>query len=128
MMCKADARARDRDREHCASGRPEVWLCQSGNHPVREVARELLLTVLAGYLGMQPDWVPLHLEPGRAPVVDARWQGMKLSISMSYAGGVALRTLCPGARVGVDLVEMAPMPACWPNRSFVAMALAIMPD
>lgn len=98
------------ERPELAAGRPQIWLCQSGHHPVREVARAHLRVILGAYLGMCPDRVPLYLAPGQAPRVDAPWQGLNLSISMSYAGGVALIGLCPGARIGVDLVEIMPMP------------------
>ena len=98
------------ERPALAAGRPQIWLCQSGHRPVREVARSHLRVILGAYLGMCPDRVPLHLAPGQAPRVDARWQGLSLSISLSYAGGVALIGLCPGAWIGVDLVEIAPMP------------------
>jgi 4'-phosphopantetheinyl transferase len=98
------------ERPELAAGRPHIWLCQSGNRPVREVARAYLRAILGAYLGMHPDRVPLHLVPGQAPRVDAPWQGLSLSISLSYAGGAALIGLCPGARIGVDLVEIVPMP------------------
>ena len=98
------------ERPELAAGRPHIWLCQSGNRPVREVARAHLRALLGAYLGVRPDRVPLHLAPGQAPRVDTPWQGLSLSISLSYAGGVALIGLCPGARIGVDLVEIAPMP------------------
>ena len=35
---------------------------------------------------------------------------MRLSISLSYAGDVALIGVCPGARIGVDLVGIASLP------------------
>lgn len=98
------------ERPELAAGRPQIWLCQSDNRPVREVARAHLRALLGAYLGMRPDRVPLHLAPGQAPRVDAPWQGLSLSISLSYAGGVALIGLCPGARIGVDLVEIVPIP------------------
>jgi len=87
-----------------------VWFCPAGNGPVREVARALLRDILANYLGTRPDHVPLRLEPGQAPSVAASWRGLGLSVSMSYAGGAALIGLCAGARIGLDLVEIVPMP------------------
>ena len=98
------------ERPDLDAGRLQAWLCPSGNGPVRDVARELLRDILAGYLEMHPDRVPLRLEPGQAPAVAASWQGLSLSISLSYAGGAALIGLCPGARIGLDLVEIVPMP------------------
>lgn len=98
------------ERPELAAGRPQIWLCQSGNRPLREVARAHLRALLGTYLGIRPDRVPLHLAPGQAPRVDTPWQGLSLSISLSYAGGVALIGLCPGARIGVDLVEIVPIP------------------
>ena len=98
------------ERPELAAGRPQIWLCQSGNRSGREVARALLRDILADYLETHPDHVPLRLDPGQAPSVAASWQGLSLSISLSYAGGVALIGLCPGARIGVDLVEIVPIP------------------
>ena len=98
------------ERPELAAGRPQIWLYPSGNRPVREAARAHLRALLGAYLGMRPDDVPLHLAPGQAPRVDSPWRGLSLSISLSYAGGVALIGLCPGARIGVDLVEIVPMP------------------
>lgn len=98
------------ERPELAAGRPEVWRCQSRDRPVRDVARALLRDILAACLGTLPDRVPLQLEPGRAPAVAASWQGMRLSISMSYAGDVALIGVCPGASIGVDLVEIVSLP------------------
>ena len=98
------------ERPELAAGRPQIWLCPSGNSPAREAARALLRDILADYLWMRPDDVPLHLAPGQAPRVDTPWRGLSLSTSLSYAGGMGLIGLCPGARVGVDLVEIVPMP------------------
>lgn len=89
---------------------PVVWLLQGQGRHLRGEARALLRELLAGYLGMAPEQVPLHFVPGQAPVVDAQWQGMGLSISMSYSQDVALIALCPGARIGVDLTAIAALP------------------
>ncbi len=89
---------------------PAVWLLQGRSRHLRGEARALLRELLAGYLDMTPAQVPLHFVPGQAPVVDAQWQGLGLSISMSYSQDVALIALCPGARIGVDLTAIAALP------------------
>lgn len=89
---------------------PAVWLLQGQGRHLRGEARALLRALLADYLGVAPAQVPLHFEPGQAPVVAAQWQGMGLSISMSYSQDVALIALCPGARVGVDVTAIAALP------------------
>lgn len=92
------------------AGHPAVWMLQGKGQQVRSEARALLRDLLAGYLETAPDQVPLHFAPGQAPSVAANWQGMHVSISMSYSQGVALIAICPGARIGIDLTDMAPMP------------------
>lgn len=89
---------------------PAVWLLQGQSRHLRGEARALLRALLAGYLGMAPEQVPLHFAPGQAPVVAAHWQGMGLSISMSYSQDVALIALCPGAHIGVDVTAIAALP------------------
>lgn len=97
-------------RPALSAGQPAVWMLHRQDQPVRIEARHLLRELLAGYLGRTPDQVPLHFAPGQAPSVAADWQGMRLSISMSYGRDVALIALCPGAHIGIDVTEMAPMP------------------
>lgn len=89
---------------------PAVWLLQGQSRHLRGEARALLRELLAGYLGMASEQVPLHFAPGQAPLVAAHWQGMDLSISMSYSQDVALIALCPGARIGVDVTAIAALP------------------
>lgn len=89
---------------------PAVWMLHGKGQHVRGEARALLRDLLGGYLEQAPDQVPLHFVPGQAPCVATDWQGMRLSISMSYSRDVALIALCPGARIGIDVTEIAPMP------------------
>lgn len=89
---------------------PAVWRLQGQGRHLRGEARSLLRALLAGYLGMAPAQVPLHFQPDQAPCVAARWQGLRLSISMSYSQDVALIALCPGACIGVDVTAIAALP------------------
>lgn len=88
---------------------PAVWRLQGTGPQLRGQARALLRELVAGYLEAADDTL-LHFVPGQAPFVDARWQGLRLSISLSYSQDLALIALCPGARVGIDVTEIAPMP------------------
>lgn len=96
-------------RPALSAGQPAVWMLQGQAQSLRAEARRLLRDLLAGYLARTPDQVPLHFARGEAPSVDADWQGMDLSISMSYSQDVALVALCPGSRIGIDVTEVAPM-------------------
>lgn len=89
---------------------PAVWRLQGQRRQLRAEARALLKELVAGYLGTSSDNTLLHFVPGQAPFVDARWQGLRLSISNSYSQDLALIALCPGARIGIDVTETAPMP------------------
>lgn len=97
-------------RPALSAGEPAVWVLQGQVQPARTEARRFLRDLLADYLATTPDQVPLRFARGEAPCVDADWQGMRLSISMSYGQDVALVALCPGARIGIDVTEVAPMP------------------
>ncbi len=88
---------------------PAVWRLQGPGPQLRAEAKALLKELVAGYLGAT-DSTLLHFVPGQAPFVDARWQGLHLSISISYCQDLAMIALCPGARVGIDVTEIAPMP------------------
>lgn len=89
---------------------PAVWVLEGTGRHVRGDARELLRELLASYLGKAPDQVPLGFVQGKAPCVGAQWQGLRLSISMSYCNDMALVALCAGARIGVDVTEVTPVP------------------
>lgn len=89
---------------------PAVWQLHGQGRPLRGAARQLLRELLAGYLGMPAGRIPLRFVPGQAACVDAPWQGMPLSISMSYGQDLALIALCPGAHIGIDVTEIAPQP------------------
>lgn len=97
-------------RPALSAGQPAVWMLHSQVQPARVEARRLLRDLLAGYLAQTPAQVPLHFARGEAPSVDANWQGIRLSISMSYGQDVALVAICPGADIGIDVTEVAPMP------------------
>lgn len=91
-------------------GHPAMWMLQGQVQHLRREARAFLRELLAGYLRTAPEQVPLRFSPGEAPSVAASWQGTRLSISMSYSTDVALIALCPGARIGIDVTTVAPMP------------------
>lgn len=92
------------------AAQPAVWKLAGQGRPLRGEARDLLRRLVAGYLGTAADETPLHFVPGQAPRVDARWQGLDLSLSLSYGKDLALIAICPGARIGVDVTEIAPLP------------------
>lgn len=92
------------------AGHPAVWMFHGEGQHVRDEARQILRELLAGYLGTDPYKVPLHFAQGHAPSLHADWQGMRLSISMSYSQDVALIAICPGALIGIDLTDVAPTP------------------
>lgn len=92
------------------AGQPLVWHCQTdGAHP-RAAARQLLHQRLAHYLQRPGPEVPLQFIPGQAPAVEARWQRLPLSLSLSYCGGQALVGICPGASLGLDLATVTALP------------------
>ena len=93
--------------------RPEVWLLTMQGMQgagARAQAHEALRHLLSQCLGVAPQQVPLVFRPGRAPAVAGRWQGLGLSVSMSYALGMAAIGLCAGACLGIDLAVVAPLP------------------
>lgn len=94
------------------TGRPLVWRCQARAAPPRKAARQLLRRQLAHYLQRPAPEVPLQFCAGQAPTVEARWQGLPLSLSLSYCGELALVGLCPGvgAGIGIDLTAVTPLP------------------
>lgn len=92
------------------AGQPLVWHCQAdGTHP-RAAARQLLRQRLAHYLQRPASEVALQFTPGQAPAVEASWQGLPLSLSLSYCGGRALVGICPGASLGIDLAVVTALP------------------
>ncbi|MEO0004307.1 MAG: hypothetical protein RLZZ22_1999 [Pseudomonadota bacterium] len=99
-----------RERPALVAGQPLVWICQADAVPVREAARQLLRQQLAHYLRRPMAEVPLRFAPGQAPAVEARWKGLRLTPSLSYCGDLALVGLCAGARLGLDLAAVAPLP------------------
>ncbi|AYH45221.1 4'-phosphopantetheinyl transferase superfamily protein [Azoarcus sp. DN11] len=98
------------ERPPLAAARPEVWLCRAHGPALRDLTHELLRDLLATYLDCRREQVPLRLESGQPPAVAAPWQGLPLSISLSYAAGVGAIGLCAGAVIGIDLAEVAPLP------------------
>lgn len=92
------------------AGQPLVWRCQAGGAHPRAAARQLLRQRLAHYLQRPGPEVPLEFTPGQAPAVAARWQGLPLSLSLSYCGGQALVGICPGANLGLDLTAVSALP------------------
>lgn len=95
------------ERPALKAGQPCVWHCAAvAGHP-REAARALLSRILCDYLGGAPQ---IGFEAGLPPHVDAPWQGLSVSASLSYAGARALIGVCPGGRIGVDLVPIQVLP------------------
>ena len=102
---------------HPASARPVlepwqalVWRVEADPACLRDTARKQLRQVLAHYAGVAVDDLGLHVEPGQPPRTDRRWRGWPLSLSVSRAGRHAAVGLCAGARLGLDLVLVEPVP------------------
>ena len=102
---------------HDADARPELtarnatlWSCRAAAPRLRDAARGLLRALLADYLEHRPAELRLDFTPGQPARVAARWHGLPISIGISYAAGLAVVGLCPGARIGVDVTEIAPIP------------------
>jgi 4'-phosphopantetheinyl transferase len=73
------------------------------------VARGLLRSILARYLGGEGSSVPLAMTANGRPVLAGNAAGI-LSFSASRSGGVALFALTTGGEVGVDVERMRPGP------------------
>lgn len=102
------------ERPPLSTGRPALWLYTSAQGHPRAGARRLLREILADYLELPRDEVPLRLETGQAPQLGAAWRGLGLSLSLSYAGRIALIGLCAGVRIGVDITPILPLPDALP--------------
>lgn len=98
------------ERPALLSGQARVWLCRGETPSLRPTARALLREIVGSYLGIPAGRLPLHCMPGQAPRVDASWEKMPLTVSLSYAREAALVGLCAGASIGVDIVDIVPMP------------------
>ena len=92
------------------AGEPLLWLHQLPGARDHARAHALLCSTLAYYLACVPEAVSLHCAEGRAPQVDARWQDLPLSLSLSYADEFCLLALCAGAHIGVDLLKIQSIP------------------
>ena len=101
-------------RPALAAGQPLVWRCPTDREPgragLRRQARRLLSELLSHYLGQPADRLGLVFEAGQQPRLAARWQGLSLSLSLSYCAELALVGLCPGASLGIDLAAVTPLP------------------
>ena len=102
------------ERPAFAPGRPRVWSCPAGSGNgragLRRQARLLLAGLLSHYLDCPPERLGLVFEAGEPPGLAARWQGLPLALSISYSATQAAVAICPGAPVGIDLAQVAPMP------------------
>lgn len=87
-----------------------VWLLKAtSRQALRAAAHDFVEALLACYSDPGSEWA-VQYAPGQAPRTQARWQGLPLALSLSYAGDHALVALCPGAQIGVDLVRLDTWP------------------
>ena len=102
------------ERPALAAGQPLVWICPTGREPgragSRRQVRRLLSELLSCYLKQPAPGLDLVFEAGQQPRLAARWQGLSLSLSLSYCDELALVGLCPGASLGIDLAAVTPLP------------------
>ena len=68
-----------------------------------------LRTILAGYLGLAPAWVPLVISGNGKPALAPPWDGWRFNLS--HSGPAALVGVSQGRPVGVDIERIRPMPA-----------------
>lgn len=105
------------ERPALAAGQPLVWACQAdragreaGRTGLRRQVRLLLAELLSHYLGQPADRLGLVFEAGQQPRLAADWQGLRLSLSLSYGDELAAVGLCPGADIGIDLAAVTALP------------------
>lgn len=102
------------ERPALAAGQPWVWTCRTGGEGgragLRRQARLLLSGLLSHYLGRSADGLGLAFDAGQPPRLAACWQGLPLSLSISYCAAQAAVALCPGTPIGIDLAPVTPMP------------------
>lgn len=105
------------ERPALAAGQPLVWACQAdregreaGRAGLRRQVRLLLAQLLSHYLGQPADRLGLVFEAGQQPRLAADWQGLRLSLSLSYGDELAAVGLCPGADIGIDLAAVTALP------------------
>lgn len=101
------------ERPALAPGQPLVWACQAsreaGRAGLRRQVRLLLAELLCHYLGQPADRLGLVFEAGQPPRLATSWQGLRLSLSLSYCDELAAVALCPGADIGIDLTAVTPL-------------------
>jgi 4'-phosphopantetheinyl transferase len=95
------------DRPRLSADTPCLWLHTLHTARHRPEAHAHLRHLLADYIGGPAHTLMLHHIPGTAPRLEG-YPG--LSISLSYADNLCLIGLCQGARIGVDLVTISPIP------------------
>lgn len=102
------------ERPALTAGQPLIWTCTAGDGNgragLRQQARQLLSELLSCYLGQPASRLGLVFAAGQPPRLAARWQGLSLSLSLSYCGELALVGLCPGTRIGIDLASVSLLP------------------
>jgi 4'-phosphopantetheinyl transferase len=67
------------------------------------IGRGLLRTILASYLGMEPDLLSFAYGPFGKPALDARCGGGWLSFNLSHSADVAVLAVARARQVGVDV-------------------------
>ncbi|MFW3172998.1 4'-phosphopantetheinyl transferase family protein [Geodermatophilus sp. CPCC 206100] len=98
----AEACLSDAERAHADRGTPEV--------AVRRIRlRAALREALGEVLGLAPAEVPLSPPPGR-PRLTGPAAAAGLDVSCSASAGLGLVAVASGARVGVDLERVRPVP------------------
>ena len=85
---------------------PLLWLQHLPKARDHASAHSLLRGILAHYLACPPAAVPLRHTPDGAPEIT----GHPLAVSLAYADEMLLLGVCQGARIGVDLLRIQPMP------------------
>lgn len=102
------------ERPALVAGQPLIWRCptglETGRAGLRRQTRLLLSELLSCYLRQPAPGLGLVFEAGQQPRLAARWQGLPLSLSLSYCGELALVGICPGTSIGIDLAAVTPLP------------------
>lgn len=99
-----------RERPALLEHQPSVWLLSVPTRQTLRVTAHALLESLIACYGDPGTSHAVQHAPGQPPGTTARWRGLPIGISLSYADNYALLALCPGAQVGVDLVRVEGWP------------------
>lgn len=85
---------------------PETFL----RGPARAAVRSVLREILGAHLSLVPEAVPLHIEPGHPPSVDAGTP--RIGLGIAHEAGLSLVALHLGDSLGVDLMQVT-LPPDW---------------